>query len=48
MLPVIAVAGLGKRYGRTVAVDDVSLEVYEGEIFVFSPRSTSAGYALNR
>ena len=33
MLPVIAVTGLGKRYGRTVAVDDVSLEVYEGEIF---------------
>jgi len=24
---------LGKRYGRTVAVDDVSLEVFEGEIF---------------
>jgi ABC-2 type transport system ATP-binding protein len=31
--PVIAVANLGKRYGRTVAVDDVSLEVFEGEIF---------------
>ncbi len=33
MLPVIAVSNLGKRYGRTVAVDDVSLEVFEGEIF---------------
>lgn len=33
MNPVIAVSNLGKRYGRTVAVDDVSLEVYEGEIF---------------
>ncbi len=33
MIPVIAVSNLGKRYGRTVAVDDVSLEVYEGEIF---------------
>ncbi len=32
-LPVIAVSNLGKRYGRTVAVDDVSLEVFEGEIF---------------
>lgn len=33
MIPVIAVSNLGKRYGRTVAVDEVSLEVYEGEIF---------------
>ena len=33
MNPVITVSNLGKRYGRTVAVDDVSLEVYEGEIF---------------
>jgi ABC-2 type transport system ATP-binding protein len=31
--PVISVSNLGKRYGRTVAVDDVSLEVREGEIF---------------
>jgi len=30
---VIAVSNLGKRYGRTVAVNDVSLEVFEGEIF---------------
>ena len=30
---VIAVSHLGKRYGRVVAVDDVSLEVFEGEIF---------------
>lgn len=33
MNPVISVSHLGKRYGRTVAVDDVSLEVLEGEIF---------------
>ncbi len=33
MSSVIAVSHLGKRYGRTVAVDDVSLEVFEGEIF---------------
>lgn len=33
MPPVIAVSHLGKRYGRTVAVDDVSLEVFAGEIF---------------
>ncbi len=32
-LPVITVANLGKRYGPTVAVEDVSLEVFEGEIF---------------
>jgi ABC-2 type transport system ATP-binding protein len=32
-LPVIAVSNLGKRYGQTLAVDDVSLEVFEGEIF---------------
>ena len=31
--PVITVSHLGKRYGSTVAVDDVSLDVYEGEIF---------------
>jgi ABC-2 type transport system ATP-binding protein len=31
--PVITVANLAKRYGRTVAVADVSLEVREGEIF---------------
>src|SRR5438874_4602700 len=33
VLPVTAVSHLGERYGRTVAVDDVSLEVVEGEIF---------------
>lgn len=33
MPPVIAVSHLGKRYGKVVAVDDVSLEVREGEIF---------------
>jgi ABC-2 type transport system ATP-binding protein len=33
VVPVIAVSNLGKRYGGTVAVDDVSLEVFEGEIF---------------
>ena len=33
MIPVISVSNLGKRYGRTVAVDAVSLEVFEGEIF---------------
>lgn len=31
--PVITVAGLRKTYGQTVAVDDVSFEVYDGEIF---------------
>src|SRR3954464_9256543 len=31
--PVISVSHLAKRYGRTVAVADVSLEVREGEIF---------------
>jgi ABC-2 type transport system ATP-binding protein len=30
---VIAVSHLGKRYGSTVAVDDVSLDVQRGEIF---------------
>jgi len=30
---VIEVSGLSKRYGTTVAVDDVSFEVYDGEIF---------------
>jgi len=31
--PVITVRDLAKRYGRTVAVAGVSLDVYEGEIF---------------
>jgi ABC-2 type transport system ATP-binding protein len=30
---VIQVSGFRKTYGRTVAVDDVSFEVYDGEIF---------------
>jgi len=32
MTPVISVSHLAKRYGSTVAVDDVSLDVFEGEI----------------
>ena len=32
-LPVIQVSGFRKTYGRTVAVDDVSFEVRDGEIF---------------
>jgi ABC-2 type transport system ATP-binding protein len=31
--PVIRVAGIRKAYGRTLAVDDVSFDVREGEIF---------------
>jgi len=31
--PVIHVAGIRKTYGKLVAVDDISLEVNEGEIF---------------
>lgn len=30
---VISVSNLAKRYGKTIAVNDVSLDVYEGEIF---------------
>jgi ABC-2 type transport system ATP-binding protein len=33
MHPVIQVSGIRKTYDRTVAVDEVSLEVSEGEIF---------------
>lgn len=33
MIPVITVSSLGKRYGSTIAVADVSLQVFEGEIF---------------
>jgi ABC-2 type transport system ATP-binding protein len=32
-LPVVCVSGIRKVYGRTVAVDNVSFEVVEGEIF---------------
>ena len=31
--PVVHVAAIRKTYGRTVAVDDVSFDVHEGEIF---------------
>jgi ABC-2 type transport system ATP-binding protein len=31
--PVVQVSGIRKAYGRIVAVDEVSFEVYEGEIF---------------
>ena len=31
--PVVSVSNLGKRYRSTIAVDDVSLDVYRGEIF---------------
>jgi len=31
--PVVHVSGIHKAYGTTVAVDEVSFEVYEGEIF---------------
>jgi ABC-2 type transport system ATP-binding protein len=33
MGPVIQVSGVRKTYGKTVAVDEVSFEVYDGEIF---------------
>lgn len=33
MAPVIQVGGIRKTYGSTVAVDDVSFEVSDGEIF---------------
>jgi ABC-2 type transport system ATP-binding protein len=33
MHPVIRAVGIRKTYGRTVAVDEVSFEVYDGEIF---------------
>jgi ABC-2 type transport system ATP-binding protein len=33
MRPVIQVSGVRKTYGRTVAVDEVSFEVHDGEIF---------------
>src|SRR4026209_885465 len=33
MTPVIHVSAIRKTYGRTVAVDEASFEVYEGEIF---------------
>jgi ABC-2 type transport system ATP-binding protein len=33
MTPVISISHLGKRYGSTMAVDDVSFDVFEGEIF---------------
>ena len=31
--PVVRVSGIGKRYGATVAIDEVSFEVFGGEIF---------------
>src|SRR3954451_23323918 len=31
--PVVQVSAVRKTYGRTIAVDDVSFDVYDGEIF---------------
>ncbi|WP_244311255.1 hypothetical protein [Mucilaginibacter metallidurans] len=31
--PIIQLKGLTKNYGRQIAVDNLNLEVYEGEIF---------------
>ena len=31
--PVIEVSGIRKAYGKTVAIDDISFAVMEGEIF---------------
>jgi ABC-2 type transport system ATP-binding protein len=31
--PIVSATGLVKRFGKTVAVDGLSLEVYEGEVF---------------
>src|SRR5580693_1115358 len=33
MNPIIQVSGIRKTYGRTVAVDEISFEVNDGEIF---------------
>ena len=33
MHPVIEVSGVRKTYGKTVAVDEASFEVHQGEIF---------------
>ena len=33
MVPIISVKNLRKTYGDTVAVDDISFDVIEGEIF---------------
>ena len=33
MAPVIHVSGIGKTYSQTVALDDVSFDVQQGEIF---------------
>ena len=33
--PVISLDGLGKRFGRTVAVNAISMKIAEGEIFGF-------------
>jgi len=33
--PVISLDGLGKRFGRTVAVNGISMAIGEGEIFGF-------------
>ena len=35
MPPIISVQNLRKTYGKTIAVDDISFKVAEGEIFGF-------------
>jgi ABC-type branched-subunit amino acid transport system ATPase component len=45
MPPALAVRGLGKRYGRIRALDDVDLELAEGELVgLLGPKET-CGFA---
>jgi ABC-2 type transport system ATP-binding protein len=46
--PVIRVTGLTKRYGELIAVDDLNLEIYRGEIFGFlGPNGAGKSTSIN-
>ena len=47
-MKMVKIAGLTKKYGDTVAVDNISLEIEEGEIFgLLGPNGAGKSTTIN-